>query len=223
MTIVSRPLTLASLAVIFIVAGMMGGPGNRLEPAVMAWMWEIRSAWPRMAAAAAIVTESGSALTTLGLATLAALFLLLRKAPASALLLAVTVIAERYLVEGLKLWIGRPRPPIDPGHALQSLAYPSGHSANSLTAFLAVALIAVPPPYRWSATIAALILSFLVGLSRILLGVHWPSDVVGGWALGLMAVGVALALRERSSALRDEAQHQIVGRHRPSLNEDEVA
>jgi undecaprenyl-diphosphatase len=223
MKILSRPLAFLLLAALFVAAGWFGGPADGLEVRLMAWLAETRSKWPAMAVAATIVTDSGSAPITMGIAAFAALFLLLRRASAAALLLAATVIGERFLVDGLKLWIGRSRPPIDPGHALSSMAFPSGHAANSLTAFLAVALIAVQAPYRWSATVAALILGVSVGLSRIILGVHWPSDVVGGWALALLSVGAALAIGRRSGALGLEPQHDIIGRHRLPPGEDQPA
>lgn len=221
MKILSRSFVILLLALVLVLAGWFGGSSDGLEVSLMAWLEEARSKWPAMSRAATIVTNSGSAPVTMGAAAFGSLFLLMRRSPAAALLLAATVIAERFLVDGLKLWIGRVRPPIDPGHAVSSMAFPSGHAANSLTAFLAVALIAVPFPYRWSATVAALILGLSVGLSRIILGVHWPSDVIGGWALALLWVIAALAIGRRSGAL--EPQHDVVGRHRLPPGEDQPA
>jgi membrane-associated phospholipid phosphatase len=223
MKILSRPFVILLLAALFVVAGWFGGPRDPLEVRVMAWLAEARSEWPAMSVAVTIVTDSGSAPMTMGAAAFGSLYLLLRRSPAAALLLAVTVIAERFLVDGLKLWIGRVRPPIDPAHAISSMAFPSGHAANSLAAFLAVALIAVPVPHRWSATVAALILGLSIGLSRIILGVHWPSDVLGGWALALLSVSAALAIGRRSGAISLEPQHDVIGRHRLPPSEDQPA
>lgn len=169
------------------------------------------------------ITTLGSIYATLGATSLASLWLLLRRSPAQALLLALTVLIERVLVDAFKDWLGRPRPQFELDWLPQSMAFPSGHSANSMTAYLAIALILAPPAHRRPWAIGALILSLVVGLSRIYLGVHWPSDVIGGWALGLMAVGAALLVGERSGALRFEPEHQIVGGHVPALDKDEAA
>jgi undecaprenyl-diphosphatase len=59
--------------------------------------------------------------------------------------------------------------------------------------------IALAGGRRWqvAAAIAALLLSICVGVSRVMLGVHWPSDVVGGWAFGLLWVLLTLRPAER--------------------------
>lgn len=222
MNIIVRRIFVAGLILTFVLAGFLGGPGSETEPALMHVLAKMRADLPAMTQAAALLTQIGSAPITLSVAGLGALSLLLRRAPGLALLLAVTVLGERSLVDGLKQWIGRPRPPLDPA-LIHSLAYPSGHSANSMTAFLATALIACPAAYRAKAAWAALALAVLVGFTRVWLGVHWPSDVIGGWAFGLLAVATALTVASRSGTLRDEAQHNIVGRHVSALGKDDVA
>ena len=79
----------------------------------------------------------------------------------------------------------RARP--DPlGHevAVHNLAFPSGHSANAMAGGLAIALLATSPRLRLPAVVLALVIALVTGLCRLVLQVHWPSDVVGGWAFG---------------------------------------
>lgn len=222
MNILLRPLSVASLVLTFVIAAWIGGPGSGAEPALMRLLAEIRADLPQLTHAAGLLTRLGGAPVTLAVGGVAALFLILKRAPGAALLLTVTVLGERVLVDGLKNWIGRQRPPLDQ-ILTQSLAFPSGHSANSMTAFLATALIVSPPNFRAIFAWAALALSTMIGLTRVWLGVHWPSDVIGGWALGLLAVAAGLAVGERSGALRLEAQHDVVGRHGSTPGNNEVA
>ena len=67
--------------------------------------------------------------------------------------------------------------------------------------YLALAL-ALTAGTRWHrpAAAAAVLLSLLIGTSRVMLGVHWPSDVVGGWAFGLLWVLLTLRLAGLSAA-----------------------
>jgi membrane-associated phospholipid phosphatase len=220
MTIFFRPLFAALLALIFVLAALAGGPANGLEAALMEQMTVARANWPHLARLALVLTEFGSAPITLSVAGAGSLWLLLNRAPGRALLLAGSVLIERLLVEGLKEWIGRPRPHLE--ILPHSLAFPSGHSANSMTAFVATALLACPPRHRRVAVAAALVLTFLVGLTRVVLGVHWPSDVIGGWSFGLLAVTTALVAGQRSGVLSLKAQHEIVGGHHLARGEDKA-
>lgn len=223
MVILIRPLTILTLLGVFVVAAMTGGPSNGIERGFMLAIAEFRTNLPTLTPVVSGITSLGSAYVTLGATAIAALWLLLKRAPARALLLVLTVLIERNLVEGVKLWIGRPRPNFAVEWLPQSLAYPSGHSANSMTAFLATALIVAPPKHRGPWAAGAITLSVAVGLSRIYLGVHWPTDVIGGWTFGLIAVSAALIVGEKSGALHRELQHEVVGRHPPALDKDESA
>jgi undecaprenyl-diphosphatase len=220
---ISKPLWMAILLALFVIAAIVGGPSNGAEVSLMRHLALIRPDWPLLTGIVAALTSLGGAYVTVTLAAVASLWLLLRSAPARALLLALCVIIERSAVEWLKVWIGRPRPNFPVDYISGSLAFPSGHSASSMTAFLATALIATPPKLRRTAAKCAVLLSVLVGLTRVYLGVHWPTDVIGGWAFGLLAVGTTLIVGERSVTLHFEPQHQIVGRHRPPGGEDEAA
>ncbi|MFD4576667.1 phosphatase PAP2 family protein [Streptomyces sp. NPDC058417] len=108
------------------------------------------------------------------------------------------------LQQGLKAAVGRERPvwpdPVDSAHYA---AYPSGHA---LTATVVLGLLlwllhrTGPRPLVWRTAVAVVAVSVVgVGLTRIWLGVHWPSDVLGGWLLGgtLVALAIAVHLRRR--------------------------
>lgn len=89
---------------------------------------------------------------------------------------------------GLKLLVGRDRPElIDPMFLAQELSHPSGHSSGiaTLVGVLLVAGLRLCSPRSRSWWVAAAMAAvLLVGLTRVALGVHYPSDVIAGWALG---------------------------------------
>jgi undecaprenyl-diphosphatase len=110
----------------------------------------------------------------------------------------------RGLVEAQKYGIARLRPE-DEVHLVpvSTPSFPSGHAASSMIVYLTLALVlASGTRWKWPAVAAALVLSFCIGLSRIMLGVHWPTDVIGGWAFGLLWVLLALPLAERLAERR---------------------
>ena len=113
-------------------------------------------------------------------------------------LLAVTLVG-RALAEAQKYWIARARPTLEPHLVLvKTSSFPSGHATSSMIFYLTLALV-LTAGTRWHrvAALSAVLLSVLVGLSRVMLGVHWPSDVVGGWAFGMLWVLLTLRLTER--------------------------
>jgi undecaprenyl-diphosphatase len=103
--------------------------------------------------------------------------------------LAATVLLADASSELLKHLYGRPRPDLVPhGSYVYSASFPSGHSTLSAATFLTFAmLIASLEPNR-ATKIMVFVLAFMlllaVGVSRVYLGVHWPSDVLAGWCLG---------------------------------------
>lgn len=90
----------------------------------------------------------------------------------------------------LKMWIERPRPEIENMMVDASgYSFPSGHAAVSMAVFAMIAYLIykhVPSKAkRIPAMIGLVVLSIVIGISRIYLGVHFASDVLGGWCLGL--------------------------------------
>jgi len=116
----------------------------------------------------------------------------------SALLLLGITLVGRLLVEAQKFGIHRLRPEaFEHLVPVKSLSFPSGHAGNSMIVFLGLATIVPPDGHRRWAVAAALACTFLIGVSRPMLGVHWPSDVIGGWAFGAAWVLAMLGLAER--------------------------
>jgi undecaprenyl-diphosphatase len=120
-----------------------------------------------------------------------------RQRLAGALLLIILV--GRALAEAQKYSIARVRPDLEPHLVVvKTSSFPSGHATSSMIFYLTLAL-ALTAGTRWRrlASGGAILLSLLIGTSRVMLGVHWPSDVIGGWAFGMVWVLLTLRLSER--------------------------
>ena len=116
-------------------------------------------------------------------------FLLITKKYVDALVLLAAVLGATALSEGLKLGYDRPRPDLV-AHAVETLgsSFPSGHATLSAATYLTIgALLAHAQERRRVKTyihVTAILLALLIGVSRVYLGVHWPTDVLAGWCIG---------------------------------------
>ncbi|MFF5638344.1 phosphatase PAP2 family protein [Streptomyces sp. NPDC012825] len=137
-------------------------------------------------------------LTMRALAAGTAVLLWWRRERRLALWVVGTSVLAVLLQQGLKALVGRARPqwpdPVDSAHYA---AFPSGH-AMTATVTCGLLLWVLALHWRdgwrgWGALAGAAVVSVLgVGCTRVYLGVHWPSDVVGGWLLGWFCVAVAI-------------------------------
>lgn len=124
-----------------------------------------------------------------------------------AVLVVVTLAGAGLLDGALKLLFGRPRPDAFFDHypSPESLSFPSGHALFATAFFGGLAVLLwgrlVHPVLRLAVVLAALALILLIGFSRVYLGVHYPTDVVGGFAAGTVWVG-AVALGDRIASHR---------------------
>jgi undecaprenyl-diphosphatase len=139
-----------------------------------------------------------------------------RGRPRLAVFMVAATAGAGLLVALVKLLVGRPRPVVsDRLIGVTGAAFPSGHAAQSVACWVALAVVvAWVVGKRW-VTVGALVLAILmaavVGGSRVYLGVHWPSDVIAGWALALTWVAGLLA----AIALWDATTRRCVGHPLP--------
>lgn len=141
---------------------------------------------PGLDTASRILTEVGGYRFLLPLIVAAAIWLLVRRRVHQAVAFVAITVGGRLIVEATKAVVARPRPGLSPHQVdVTSMSFPSGHAANAMIMFLALALVAAPKRSRTLVAIA-LIAAAAVGLTRPILAVHWPSDVVGGWLIGLV-------------------------------------
>jgi len=141
-------------------------------------------------------------------AIVALLFLKLRR---EAVLLGTTVVSGWILGVTLKSLFDRPRPTIVP-HLINAggSSFPSGHSFNAAVVYIAMALafaaISSRRTVRWTVIGSALGLTLLVALSRVWLGVHYPSDAIAGWLGGAgWAFLASVVLHAPAKAMADQS------------------
>ncbi|WNG33111.1 phosphatase PAP2 family protein [Archangium minus] len=180
-------------------------PGNPEEPLGPLWLAE----------AARDVTALGSvSVLTLVVGAVGGFLILVRRWRTLALVVGSTL-GGAVVNALLKSLFSRPRPTVVP-HLTSVLteSFPSGHAMLSAIVYLTLgALLAQLVERRWLQAYlvgVALTLTLLIGLTRVYLGVHYPTDVLGGWMAGLgwalLSAVVARAVRRRSPGLREEAR-----------------
>ena len=157
-------------------------------------------------------------IAVLGLFALATIgFLVLQRKRLSALLLAVGLAGGVALSEGLKAMFGRERPP----EALQAVetlnaSFPSGHSLLSAVFYLSIGVMLTRafPERHFKAYVigVAVLLTLIVGLTRVYLAAHWATDVLAGWSVGAawaMALWLVAYAVQRRQAARPQAPHGL--------------
>ena len=190
----------------WLTALLAGGPTAEWDASLFASLWPQERGW--IAEWAFAVTWLGDWLVLVPLALAAAGYLLWRGLRLQAWTLLATVAAVRILVAAQKAWLGRTRPDVEHWMVEYTASFPSAHAANSLATLLAIAILL--PRSRSASRLfvgLALACSAVVGASRIVLGVHWPSDVIGGWAFALIATIPLWSLR-RSQPRRDALEQR---------------
>ena len=165
-----------------------------LDATLLRALIEAGQASPGLWTIARWLTELGGAPVLWTVTVLAAALLWRDRRPRTAVSLVAIAATGRLGVEIVKAWTGRVRPDLIEHEVFTySLSLPSGHAANSMLVYLGLALLATRG--RPAAVAGVVVLSLLIGLTRPILGVHWPTDVLAGWLWGagwaLAAYGLA--------------------------------
>ena len=189
---IAAVVTLAALW----LATLLGGSGP-LDRAIYEALYAGHR--PVLLGIARVVTALGEPTVLVGASALCTLWLWYAGRGRLGLVLLVITLTGRGLAEAQKYWIARVRPDLEPHLVVvKTSSFPSGHATSSMIFYLTLALV-VTAHSRWrpAAAAGAILLSLLIGTSRVMLGVHWPSDVIGGWAFGLLWVLLTLPPAER--------------------------
>ncbi|WP_269715331.1 phosphatase PAP2 family protein [Caulobacter sp. NIBR2454] len=196
---------LAALFALLIVAG--GGmafieiaddateaDGQGFDQAILAWLRP--HADPHDALGPPWLEHAMGELTALGgiaplilIASMAVIFLLLRRRYGSSLLVTLSLSGGVAISQSLKALYGRDRPPdIFRAEEVINASFPSGHAMLSTITYLTLGALLAQAMDRRRLKVfvlaGAVLIAALVGVSRVYLAVHWASDVLAGWSLG---------------------------------------
>jgi undecaprenyl-diphosphatase len=160
---------------------------------------------PALLAVFGVITRLGQWQTLMVASFLLAAFLVHRGARVRPLLVAIAPFVGSLVLYSLKAWFHVDRPNI--GSAL-TFSFPSGHTSGSTAVALVIAYVLRRERIGGGIWIGALLVPLFVGVSRVVLDMHWASDVVGGWLIGAAYATAVCALYEL-------AFHRQEGKHAP--------
>ncbi|MGH9309225.1 MAG: phosphatase PAP2 family protein [Vicinamibacterales bacterium] len=176
----------------------------------------LRGPWWLLAGAQDITALGGP--TVLGLTVLAITgYLVLQGLYRTGLFIFIATVGGWLLNSVLKQIFARARPEIVPHlREVTTSSFPSGHALTSAAVYLTLGAllmrIATGRLTKYYCIGVAMFVTFLVGCSRVLLGVHYPTDVLGGWLIGLswalLCWTVERSLERRAGLRREQQQHQ---------------
>ncbi|MEX2179748.1 MAG: phosphatase PAP2 family protein [Gemmatimonadaceae bacterium] len=197
------------------------GATQAFDESVLRWISEHRS--PRLEPIMLEITLLGTGSVALMMVAVSGMFLWLSNHKYSAALLLVATTGGILLNNLLKVGFGRPRPQLfDWGVEVVSWSFPSGHAMSAAVVYGTVAYLAARLQRRVlhravTLTIAG-ILIVLISISRLYLGVHYPSDVLAGVIIGLAWAGFCMATLEAIQLYGKRRAPQVERNEEPAPN-----
>jgi len=201
------------------------GSTQAFDDAVLRWMAEYRS--PLLDAVMLEVTFLGTGTVVIAIVAVSGMFLWLTKHKYSALLLFIATAGGIVLNNLLKVGFGRPRPTIvEWGTNAISWSFPSGHAMSATVVYGTVAYLAARLQARHLHRLITLsvagILILAISVSRIYLGVHFPSDVIAGIIIGLAWAGFCMATLEAIQLYARRRAPHVLKAEQPPLAQAET-
>ncbi|MEU5913353.1 phosphatase PAP2 family protein [Micromonospora sp. NPDC047527] len=191
-------LVLVPFALLALLVLGVWAPLHRLDTTVTEALHDYALDHPAWVTLMRVWTEVFAPMPLRAAALLVVIWLLRRGARRLALWVTTTMVVGGSLGPLLKLLVGRDRPELlDPVARAAGYSFPSGHALNATLA--AGVLLLVFLPYagrgvsRVALWVAAVLVTVVTGLSRVALGVHFTSDVIGGWMLGVAVLAATTA------------------------------
>jgi undecaprenyl-diphosphatase len=205
---------LATLGFSELAEHVLKGRTQAFDVAILQWLHAHQS--PMVTALMIEMTYLGTGTVVMTIVCVAAMFLWHTEHKHSARLLLAATAGNIILNNALKLVYHRDRPSVFEWQTTAlSSSFPSGHAMSSTVVYGTVAYLCMRlQKHHWSRVltfVAAVVLILLICLTRLYLGVHYPSDVIGGIIVGLAWAGFCMATLEASLALaRRRASPQVV-------------
>ena len=167
---------------------------------ILFWMYHHRAKW--LTQAATFLAHMGSPPVIVSLAFVAALVgLVWRKVRGAAWTLPIAVVGAGVIIQGVKLLVHRPRPSFFvPLLHEAGFSFPSGHSLIAMVIYGLLGYFALKPfrsaVARFLVRLATVLIIVLIGVSRVYVGVHYPTDVLAGWTAGVPWLITCMGLHE---------------------------
>ncbi|HEY8175772.1 MAG TPA: phosphatase PAP2 family protein [Gemmatimonadaceae bacterium] len=200
------------------------GSTQAFDTAVLKWIAAHRT--PLLDQVMLEITFLGTGTVVLMIVAISGMFLWLTKHKYSALLLLISTAGGLLLNNFLKAGFGRPRPQVfEWGTTVVSTSFPSGHAMGAAVAYGTVAYLAARLQerrlHRVVTLISAAVIILLISISRLYLGVHYPSDVIAGVIIGLAWAGFCMATLEAIQLYaRNRAPRVLKHEHPPLAQAD---
>lgn len=166
---------------------MRGGGASQIDGPISRALVDRRDEW--LTTVMQAVTElGGTSVMATGLVIVAVVTWTLTRNWVTVVVLGSTLLGAMLLGDVVKPLVARVRPVVDTATGADGFAFPSSHATRAVAVFGALAYVAAGWLRTWSGKVAAWTIALgvvlLVGFSRIYLGMHWTTDVLGGYALG---------------------------------------